>query len=138
MRQGELNLTNESGPKPLAFALHANMLSDAERESGREPHTLTIASASRAGVVAGAIAGKVREGLQPILKGIGAESVHIAVRSVAIAQKYLEEDSLQICVVPMFAEEAPKKDAGGAAETRTVMVIKCYPLKKPEEAVQPA
>jgi len=129
----------ESGPKPLAFALHANVLNAADVENQREPYTLTIASASRAGVVAGAIAGKVRENLQPILKGIGAESVHIAVRSVAIAQKYLEEDGLQICVVPMFAEETPKKDAGGVQETRTVMVMKCYPLKKAKvEVFSPA
>lgn len=125
----------DNGPKPLAFMLHANVLGVADYNS-REPYTLTIASSSRAGVVAGAIAGKVREKFQPILKGIGAESVHIAVRSVAIAQKYLEEDGIQICLVPEFAEETPKKDAGGMQETRTVMVMKCYPIQKKVQQVE--
>jgi len=129
-REGELNnVVPDNGPKPLAFMLYANVLSQQDL-NGREPYTLTIASSSRPGIVAGAIAGKVRENYQPILKGIGAESVHTAVRSVAIAQKYLEEDSTQICVVPEFAEETPKKDGSGTNETRTVMVMKCYAVQR--------
>ena len=123
----------EGGPKPLAFVLHENVFSAyPDAASGKEPYVLTVASSSRAGVLAGAIAGKVREQLQPILKDIGAESVHIAMRAVAIAQQYLEEDGIMVCVVPEFKMERPNKETTGGIQpdARTVMVMNCYPLIK--------
>lgn len=65
---------------------------------------LKVAADSRSTAVAGAIAGMVREGKEPVVQAIGAGAVNQAVKAVAIARGYLEQDGIDIAVVPIFAE----------------------------------
>jgi len=63
---------------------------------------LKVSKESKAPTVAGAIAGRVREGQRVILSAIGPLSVAAAVRSVAIARQYLAEDGVDISFRPSF------------------------------------
>jgi stage V sporulation protein S len=69
-----------------------------------EAALLKVAADSRSTAVAGAIAGMVREGKEPIVQAIGAGAVNQAVKAVAIARGYLEQDNIDIVIVPIFAE----------------------------------
>lgn len=69
-----------------------------------EAALLKVAADSRSTAVAGAIAGMVREGKEPIVQAIGAGAVNQAVKAVAIARGYLEQDNIDIAIVPIFAE----------------------------------
>ncbi len=65
-----------------------------------------VSAQSRTASVAGAIAGAVRESGQVDVQAIGAGAVNQAIKAVALACKYLAQDSLDIVCVPAFAEVA--------------------------------
>ena len=69
-----------------------------------EGDLLKVAASSRPTAVAGAIAGMVREGKEPLLQAIGAGAVNQAIKAVAIARGYLEEDQIDIVLIPFFSE----------------------------------
>jgi stage V sporulation protein S len=69
-----------------------------------ETTLIRVASHSHPTAVAGAIAGIVREGTEPTVQAIGAGAVNQAVKAVAIARMYLEEDEIDIACLPSFAE----------------------------------
>jgi stage V sporulation protein S len=54
--------------------------------------------------VAGAIAGVVREHGCAEVQAIGAGAVNQAVKAVAIAHSYLEEDGIHIITIPCFID----------------------------------
>lgn len=63
---------------------------------------LKVASSSRTSAVAGAIAGVVREHQRAEVQAIGAGAVNQAVKAVAIARGYLQEDGIDIVCIPEF------------------------------------
>jgi len=63
---------------------------------------LKVSKDSKAFTVAGAIAGRVREGQRVVLSAIGPKAVMAAVRSIAFARQYLAEDGVDICFRPSF------------------------------------
>jgi len=63
---------------------------------------LKVASDSRTSAVAGAIAGVVREHQRAEVQAIGAGAVNQAVKAVAIARGYLQEDGIDIVCIPEF------------------------------------
>ncbi len=65
---------------------------------------LKVSARSRSTAVAGAIAGVIREGNVAEVQAIGAGAVNQAVKAVAIARTYLEEDGIDIVCVPSFVE----------------------------------
>jgi len=65
---------------------------------------LKVAAKSRSTSVAGAIAGVIRESGHAEVQAIGAGAVNQAVKAVAIARGYLEEDGIEIVCVPSFVE----------------------------------
>ena len=64
---------------------------------------IKVSAGSRTSAVAGAIAGVVREHGRAEVQAIGAGAVNQAVKAVAIAQGYLQEDGINVVCIPTFA-----------------------------------
>ena len=65
---------------------------------------IKVSAQSRAAAVAGAIAGVVSDHQRAEVQAIGAGAVNQAVKAIAIARGYLEQDGIAIYCVPHFAE----------------------------------
>lgn len=65
---------------------------------------LKVSAKSNPNLVAGAIAGIMRESKDVELQAIGAGSVNQAVKAIAVARVFLEEDGIGIAAVPYFTE----------------------------------
>jgi stage V sporulation protein S len=63
---------------------------------------IKVSAESRTSAVAGAIAGVMREHHRAEVQAIGAGAVNQAVKAIAIARGYLQEDGLHIVCVPEF------------------------------------
>ncbi len=86
--------------------------------------TIKVSAKSRSTAVAGAIAGVIRENKHADVQAIGAGAVNQAIKAVAIARGYLEQDGLDIYVVPTFAEV----DINGEERTAVKLSVKSRPL----------
>lgn len=80
---------------------------------------IKVSSESRTSAVAGAIAGVVREQFHADVQAIGAGAVNQAVKAVAIARGYLQEDGIDIICIPEFTTV----DIGGKERTAIRLVI---------------
>ena len=99
--------------------------------------TIKVSAKSRSTAVAGAIAGVIREAQHVEVQAIGAGAVNQAVKAVAIARSYLEQDGLDIYCVPTFAEV----DINGEERTAVklhIEVMKDHVQSKPAAPVAPA
>ena len=65
---------------------------------------IRVSAQSRSTAVAGAIAGVMREHGYAEVQAIGASAVNQAIKAIAIARGYLEEDQIDLAVVPSFVE----------------------------------
>jgi stage V sporulation protein S len=65
---------------------------------------IKVSAQSRSTAVAGAIAGVMREQGYAEVQAIGASAVNQAVKAVAIARGYLEQDQMDLVIVPSFTE----------------------------------
>jgi stage V sporulation protein S len=65
-------------------------------------NVIKVSADSRTSAVAGAIAGVMREHHRAEVQAIGAGAVNQAVKAIAIARGYLQEDGLLISCVPEF------------------------------------
>ena len=65
---------------------------------------IKVSAQSRSTAVAGAIAGVMREQGYAEVQAIGASAVNQAVKAVAIARGYLEQDDIDLAIVPSFTE----------------------------------
>ncbi len=65
---------------------------------------IKVSAQSRSTAVAGAIAGVMREHGYAEVQAIGASAVNQAIKAVAIARGYLEQDDMDLAVVPSFTE----------------------------------
>lgn len=65
---------------------------------------IKVSAQSRSTAVAGAIAGVMREHGYAEVQAIGASAVNQAVKAVAIARGYLEQDDMDLVIVPSFTE----------------------------------
>ncbi len=63
---------------------------------------IKVSSQSRTSAVAGAIAGVMREHRRAEVQAIGAGAVNQAIKAVAIARGYLQEDGLDVICIPEF------------------------------------
>lgn len=63
---------------------------------------IKVSASSRTSAVAGAIAGVVREHKRAEAQAIGAGAVNQAIKAVAIARTYLQEDGLDVICIPQF------------------------------------
>lgn len=85
--------------------------------------TIKVSAKSRSTAVAGAIAGVIRESKHAEVQAIGAGAVNQAIKAVAIARGYLEQDGLDIYVVPVFAEV----DIEGEERTAVKLLVESRP-----------
>jgi stage V sporulation protein S len=65
---------------------------------------LKVSAHSRPTAVAGAIAGSVRESRRAEVQAIGADAVNQAVKAVAVARGYLEQDNIDVICIPTFVD----------------------------------
>lgn len=65
---------------------------------------LKVSTKSRPSAVAGAIAGVIRENGQAEVQSIGAGATNQAIKAVAIARSYLQEEGIDIICVPSFID----------------------------------
>jgi stage V sporulation protein S len=65
---------------------------------------IKVSSTSRTALVAGAIAGMIREHGRAEVQAIGAGAVNQALKAVVVASGYLKEDGIEIDCVPEFAD----------------------------------
>lgn len=70
--------------------------------SSEEATVLKVASGSTPGAIAGAIAGKAREGSSVALVGLGADAVKKILLAITMASKFLEGDSISLRALPTF------------------------------------
>ncbi len=66
--------------------------------------TIKVAANSRTSAVAGAIAGVFREHQRAEVQAIGASAVNQAVKALALAKGYLDEDGYNIIFIPFFVD----------------------------------
>lgn len=88
--------------------------------------TIKVSAKSRSTAVAGAIAGVIRENKHAEVQAIGAGAVNQAIKAVAIARGYLEQDGLDIYVIPTFAEV----DINGEERTAVKLTVESRPLNQ--------
>jgi stage V sporulation protein S len=74
------------------------------RTGGGRPSVLKVSARSRPTSVAGAIAGVIRELGRAEIQAIGAGATNQAVKAIAIARSYLQEDGIEVVCVPSFTE----------------------------------
>ena len=93
-----------------------------------------VSAQSRSTAVAGAIAGIMREEGYVEVQAIGASAVNQAIKAVTIARSYLEEDRIDLMVVPSFHDV----EIGGNARTAIHLAIFRRPgtLVAPGQAVK--
>ena len=65
---------------------------------------IKVSAQSRSTAVAGAIAGVMREQGYAEVQAIGASAINQAIKAVTIARGYLEQDDMDLAVVPSFTE----------------------------------
>lgn len=81
--------------------------------------TIKVSAKSRSTAVAGAIAGVIREHKHADVQAIGAGAVNQAIKAIAIARGYLEQDGLDIVCIPTFVEV----DVSGEERTAVKMAV---------------
>lgn len=69
-----------------------------------KPDVIKVSAKSRSTSVAGAIAAVIREHRYAEVQAIGAGAVNQAVKALAIARGYLQEDMIDILCIPYFTE----------------------------------
>ena len=65
---------------------------------------IRVSARSRSTAVAGAIAGVIREHGYAEIQAIGASAINQAIKAVTIARGYLEQDGMDLVIVPSFTE----------------------------------
>ncbi len=81
--------------------------------------TIKVSAKSRSTAVAGAIAGVIREHRHADVQAIGAGAVNQAIKAIAIARGYLQQDGLDIVCVPTFVEV----DVSGEERTAVKLAV---------------
>ena len=81
-----------------------NEITDFMDDSELSADVIKVSAKSRSTAVAGAIAGVIRERRYAEVQAIGAGAVNQAVKALAIARGYLEQDEIDIVFVPFFTE----------------------------------
>lgn len=96
-------LMTNAQPVQMARAVGANAPQAVE---SRSAEVLKVSTRSRPSAVAGAIAGVIRESGVAEVQSIGAGATNQAIKAVAIARSYLNEEGIDIICVPSFIDVA--------------------------------
>jgi stage V sporulation protein S len=84
---------------------------------------IKVSAHSRCTLVAGAIAGVVREFRRAEVQAIGPSAVNQAIKAIAIARNYLIADELHIVCIPEFVNI----DIKGRERTAIKLIVECQP-----------
>jgi stage V sporulation protein S len=88
---------------PSAMAL-PRIGADAAPSGGAAIETLRVSAGSRPNAVAGAIAALLRQTGAVEVQAIGPHAVNQAVKALAVARSYLEQDQLDLTAAPSFVK----------------------------------
>ncbi len=89
---------------PESRPMESRQLQEVARPSRNGTNIIKVSSTSRTTAVAGAIAGVIREQRVALVQAIGASAVNQAIKAVAIARTYLEQDGLDLWCQPSFVD----------------------------------
>lgn len=89
----------------------------------KEGRSLKVSSQTEAKALAGAIASCTREGSRVELTAIGAGSVNQAIKAIAIARQYVEEEAIDLCCRPEFVEIVEGVGGPAAGPTSALRII---------------
>lgn len=96
-----------------------NYVNSVQRQlGGFKIETLRVSGSSRPNSVAGAIAALIRSEGKVDVQAIGAQAVNQAVKAIAIARSYLEEDELDLSIQPSFVKLQLQNDERTAIRLR--------------------
>lgn len=98
--QTERSAGGAGAPPPAPTTRAAGMVPPANAE------VLKVSTRSRPSAVAGAIAGVIRESGSAEIQSIGAGATNQAIKAIAIARSYLNEEGLDIVCAPSFIDVA--------------------------------
>lgn len=102
--QAEQGAPGTSSPPP---GLPPNLLPTAKAKAPQSSaEVLKVSTRSRPSAVAGAIAGVIRESGVAEVQSIGAGATNQAIKAIAIARSYLNEEGLDIVCAPSFIDVA--------------------------------
>ena len=90
-------------PTPSSAANRPTLFGQPEHHGAE---VLKVSTRSRPSAVAGAIASVIRESGSPEVQSIGAGATNQAIKAVAIARSYLQEEGMDIVCVPSFIDVA--------------------------------
>ena len=91
-------------PVQIARAIGTGDVEAVEQKNSAE--VLKVSTRSRPSAVAGAIAGVIRENGTAEVQSIGAGATNQAIKAVAIARSYLNEEGIDIVCIPSFIDVA--------------------------------
>lgn len=108
-RDSELELDEEqpaslAAPQMGTQRTNRPLLFGASIIQHRTTEVLKVSTRSRPSAVAGAIAGVIRESGHVEVQSIGAGATNQAIKAVAIARSYLQEEGVDIYCVPSFID----------------------------------
>jgi len=119
-----VKLDPSQGDDATLSALELTLSKRARRTSvDKEGRSLKVSSSTEAKALAGAIASCTREGSRVELTAIGAGSVNQAIKAIAIARQYVEEEAIDLCFRPEFTEVAVDGEVGAQGSTSAVRII---------------
>jgi stage V sporulation protein S len=98
--QTERGAGGAGGPPPAPAPSAAGIVPSSNAE------ILKVSTRSRPSAVAGAIAGVIRESGSAEIQSIGAGATNQAIKAIAIARSYLNEEGIDIVCAPSFIDVA--------------------------------
>jgi stage V sporulation protein S len=98
------SVPEETPPTGLAEEAPPASVPEETPPPSERPSVLKVSARSRPSSVAGAIAGVIRETGRAEVQSIGAGATNQAIKSVAVARSYLQEDGIDIVCIPGFTE----------------------------------
>ncbi len=98
------HMHDPAGPPHNPFAYLNGGRPDRDPALDGSSSVIKVSAKSRSTAVAGAIAGIIRERHYAEVQAIGAGAVNQAVKALAIARGYLDQDGLDIVFVPFFTD----------------------------------
>lgn len=93
-----------SNAQSLPIARAVGVSSPQANGTQRSAEVLKVSTRSRPSAVAGAIAGVIRESGAAEVQSIGAGATNQAIKAVAIARSYLNEEGIDIVCIPSFID----------------------------------
>ncbi len=91
-------------PQRMRSGMQTRQSMEPSGVSPARSNVLKVSTRSRPSAVAGAIAGVVREEGRAEMQAIGAGATNQAIKAIAIARSYLQEEEIDLCCIPSFID----------------------------------